>query len=99
MSKRTQIYELAVATAKASLQETDPIAISAATVKAAQEHKVAPEDWNDFKRYVQSSRATYQVLARQPLASESAAARAKQQADANAARQPAAPTPAAAKTQ
>jgi len=74
---RTQLYEIAVTTAKAIVTETDPGKIDVVIGTAKDANNIAPADYSIFKQYVTQLRANYMLMSAQLLPSEQAAARTK----------------------
>lgn len=74
---RTQLYEIAVTTAKTILTETDPGKVDVAIGTAKDANNIAPADYSIFKQYVTQMRANYMQMSAQLLPSEQASARAK----------------------
>lgn len=70
---RTQLYDLAVSTAKATLTETHPAELDTALAEAAKTGGVEAADYATFKQYALNARNNYLAMAKSLLPSESAA--------------------------
>lgn len=66
----TQLYDLAVTTARANLTETNPIRLASLEVQAAEAGDVAAADFRQFQQMLGAARQQYQRLATQKLPSE-----------------------------